>query len=374
MMWMTPGAKLSLEGRAGGQGCPDLWTWREPLEEPLAAEETPVNFPPNGEAHKEHRAKVCDPLSLAFPHREALYKDAQAVEYEPQEEDECEGESTSTLDSESLDETIEAGDRIYATTLCLPLYSGKDSGHMVLDHLYNFEDVFFKASFDPLSEYKQWDYAIELIPDAEPSSCKVYPPVPSPGIVGVGCSDILMGSQWDQLGMWAILGLLWCSGAGQWGEGLRGLREAGEVSKAAEKALELARRLSEFAEEVLELPEVGAIGERSKILADFPGAFIKSFLDAPLSPLTPTDSIFFPEAQSIPSSPTNPLPSLNPTIANMNNDPATQHARMPPCNNTTVPKWDESHPRELPQYFKELEYLFADCSIADDTQKKEYAL
>ncbi|KAG5349361.1 hypothetical protein C0989_004378 [Termitomyces sp. Mn162] len=112
----------------------------------------------------------------------------------------------------------------------------------------------------------------------------------------------------------------------------------------------------------------------SKILANFPGAFIKSFLDTPLSPLTPTDSIFFPEAQSISSSPTNPLPSLNPTIANMNNDPAARCARMPPCNDTTVPKWDESRPRELPQYFKELEYLFTDCGIADDTQKKKYAL
>ncbi|KAG5340383.1 hypothetical protein C0989_001877 [Termitomyces sp. Mn162] len=57
----------------------------------------------------------------------------------------------------------------------------------------------------------------------------------------------------------------------------------------------------------------------------------------------------------------------------MNNDPTTQHARMPPHNNTTVPKWDESCPMELPQYFKELDYLFADCGIADDTQKKEYA-
>ncbi|KAG5330327.1 hypothetical protein C0989_008948, partial [Termitomyces sp. Mn162] len=56
----------------------------------------------------------------------------------------------------------------------------------------------------------------------------------------------------------------------------------------------------------------------------------------------------------------------------MNNDPTTQHARMLPCNDTTAPKWDESRPRELPQYFKELEYLFTDCGIADDTQKKEY--
>ncbi|KNZ78148.1 hypothetical protein J132_01673 [Termitomyces sp. J132] len=56
----------------------------------------------------------------------------------------------------------------------------------------------------------------------------------------------------------------------------------------------------------------------------------------------------------------------------MNNDPVARRARMPPRNDTTAPKWDESRPRELPQYFKELEYLFADCGIADDTQKKEY--
>ncbi|KNZ81103.1 hypothetical protein J132_03095 [Termitomyces sp. J132] len=102
-------------------------------------------------------------------------------------------------------------------------------------------------------------------------------------------------------------------------------------------------------------------------------AFIESFLDALLSPLTPTNSLFFLEAQSIPSSPINPFLLLNPTIANMNNDPIAWHARMPPRNDTTAPKWDESCPRELPQYFKELEDLFADCGIADDTQKKEYA-
>ncbi|KAG5350737.1 hypothetical protein C0989_009456 [Termitomyces sp. Mn162] len=57
----------------------------------------------------------------------------------------------------------------------------------------------------------------------------------------------------------------------------------------------------------------------------------------------------------------------------MNNDPTAWYARMLLHNNTTVPKWDESCPRKLPQYFKELEYLFVDCSIADNTQKKEYA-
>ncbi|KAH0588331.1 hypothetical protein H2248_004191 [Termitomyces sp. 'cryptogamus'] len=122
-----------------------------------------------------------------------------------------------------------------------------------------------------------------------------------------------------------------------------------------------------------ELETARNLHDISKILADFPGAFIESFLDAPLSPLTPTNSLFFPEAQSISSSPTNPFPLLNPTIANMNNGPVAWHARMPPRNDTTVPKWDESRPRELPQYFKELEYLFTDCGIADNMQKKEYA-
>ena len=46
---------------------------------------------------------------------------------------------------------------------------------------------------------------------------------------------------------------------------------------------------------------------------------------------------------------------------------------MPPHNNFTAPKWDESCPHELNQYFRELEYLLADCSINNKTQKKEYA-
>ncbi|KAG6872325.1 hypothetical protein C0995_010806 [Termitomyces sp. Mi166 len=38
----------------------------------------------------------------------------------------------------------------------------------------NFENVFSKVSFDSLPEHKQWDYMIKLVPDTEPSSCKVY--------------------------------------------------------------------------------------------------------------------------------------------------------------------------------------------------------
>ncbi|KAG6866196.1 hypothetical protein C0993_007616 [Termitomyces sp. T159_Od127] len=51
-------------------------------------------------------------------------------------------------------------------------------------------------------------------------------------------------------------------------------------------------------------------------------------------------------------------------------EPTTQ--RMPPCNHFSAPKWDELKLRELTQYFKELEYLFRDCSITDHTQMKEY--
>ncbi|KAG5718729.1 hypothetical protein E4T56_gene2675 [Termitomyces sp. T112] len=152
------------------------------------------------EAHKEQRAKVCehaamhachaghlpyadlDLLSLpplAFPHREALYKDVQGIGCESPE-----GEG-------------EVGDWIYATTLCPPptvaeIQASQTTSQCLAEafaansqpkpfcstvpnHLYDFEDVFSKASFDSLLECKQWDHAIELIPDAEPSSCKVYP-------------------------------------------------------------------------------------------------------------------------------------------------------------------------------------------------------
>ncbi|KAG5724837.1 hypothetical protein E4T56_gene12619 [Termitomyces sp. T112] len=140
------------------------------------------------------------PSPLAFPHREALYEDVQGVGCESPEEEEGGGEWTCTPDAEFLDENIEVGDRIYATTLCLPpavaeiQASQTTSQHLaeafaansqpkpfpstVPNHLHDFEDVFSKASFDSLLECKQWDHVIELIPDAEPSSCKVYPLAP----------------------------------------------------------------------------------------------------------------------------------------------------------------------------------------------------
>ncbi|KAG6862591.1 hypothetical protein C0993_000585, partial [Termitomyces sp. T159_Od127] len=58
-------------------------------------------------------------LLLALPHREALCKDDQSSGRAP--EDKLEGEFHGIHHSEFPDKVVEAGDQIYATTLCLPL-------------------------------------------------------------------------------------------------------------------------------------------------------------------------------------------------------------------------------------------------------------
>jgi hypothetical protein len=93
------------------------------------------------------------------------------------------------------DESIEEGDWIFATCFHnepaeiratqnisqwlaeafhknLKTKSFRDSAP---DYLHDFEDVFSKTSFDELPARKPWDHAIELIPDAQNKSCKVYP-------------------------------------------------------------------------------------------------------------------------------------------------------------------------------------------------------
>jgi hypothetical protein len=40
---------------------------------------------------------------------------------------------------------------------------------------WDFREVFSKESFDELPECRQWDHAIELMPDAQARSCKLYP-------------------------------------------------------------------------------------------------------------------------------------------------------------------------------------------------------
>jgi RNase H-like domain found in reverse transcriptase/Reverse transcriptase (RNA-dependent DNA polymerase)/Integrase zinc binding domain/Chromo (CHRromatin Organisation MOdifier) domain len=43
----------------------------------------------------------------------------------------------------------------------------------------DFQDVFSKDSFDVLPEKRAWDHAIELVPNATPTNCKVYPLSPN---------------------------------------------------------------------------------------------------------------------------------------------------------------------------------------------------
>ena len=49
---------------------------------------------------------------------------------------------------------------------------------MLLKPYLSFQDVFSKESFDELPEWKQWDHMINLKPESQPSSMKVYPMSP----------------------------------------------------------------------------------------------------------------------------------------------------------------------------------------------------
>jgi hypothetical protein len=55
----------------------------------------------------------------------------------------------------------------------------KSFAESVPTHFHNFEDLFAKSSFDRLPDRKIWDHAIELVPGAKASSCKVYPLAPN---------------------------------------------------------------------------------------------------------------------------------------------------------------------------------------------------
>ncbi|KAG6873580.1 hypothetical protein C0993_001261, partial [Termitomyces sp. T159_Od127] len=91
------------------------------------------------------------------------------------------------------------------------------------------------------------------------------------------------------------------------------------------------------------------------------------------SPLTLLSQLFdfcipSPFAKDMPTT-LSPMPTIQLPLPTLMKS-TTQ--RMPPCNHFSALKWDESKPRKLTQYFKELEYLFRDCSITDHTQIKEY--
>ena len=49
---------------------------------------------------------------------------------------------------------------------------------IVLKPYQEFKDVFTKESFDELLDWKKWDHAIELVPDSQAFSTKVYPLAP----------------------------------------------------------------------------------------------------------------------------------------------------------------------------------------------------
>src|SRR5215475_2256717 len=104
-------------------------------------------------------------------------------------------------DEDDEDELLEEGDRVFMTVLEPEAEHVRASSnisqrlaeafhrnnaskqssfhHAVPDYLQEFEDVFSKASFDTLPDRKPWDHAIELIPDAKTSYCKVYPLSPN---------------------------------------------------------------------------------------------------------------------------------------------------------------------------------------------------
>ncbi|KAG6882015.1 hypothetical protein C0992_012949, partial [Termitomyces sp. T32_za158] len=96
-----------------------------------------------------------------------------------------------------------------------------------------------------------------------------------------------------------------------------------------------------------------------------------------LSPAPPS----VPPTPLTSTTPPLPLPSSTSTAASQRTNllqhqltmeqAATPH--MPTRGHFSAPKWDETKPRELTQYFRELEYLLRDCNITDPTQMKEYA-
>ena len=90
-------------------------------------------------------------------------------------------------DEENVDQ-YEEGDRIFMTVIQAignflqqlaeahhKNSTPKEPSNAVPPHFQHFTHVFAKESFDTLPEQKQWDHAIELIPDAKLSNCKVYP-------------------------------------------------------------------------------------------------------------------------------------------------------------------------------------------------------
>src|SRR6266581_4331300 len=104
-------------------------------------------------------------------------------------------ERPSDVEPDDSDEPLEEGNHIWATglfpqaehirafaTVSQRLAEGfqqnsqpADHKKHIPEHLRHFHSVFSKDSFDELPGTKPWDHAVELLPDATPKSCKVYP-------------------------------------------------------------------------------------------------------------------------------------------------------------------------------------------------------
>ena len=77
----------------------------------------------------------------------------------------------------------ETSERIHATTTISTQLAEAAKGdapaskleEMLPKPYLSFRDVFSKESFDELPEWKQWDHAIDLKPESQPISMKVYP-------------------------------------------------------------------------------------------------------------------------------------------------------------------------------------------------------
>ena len=115
------------------------------------------------------------------------------VEEVPEDEDVCDDGAEEC--AEEGEETVEEGDRIFMTAMKPEEQDIRATGNfsqrlaeafhrntkaqsfhdVVPDYLHDFEDVFSEDSYDALPERKQWDHAIELVPNSQMRNCKIYP-------------------------------------------------------------------------------------------------------------------------------------------------------------------------------------------------------
>jgi hypothetical protein len=91
-------------------------------------------------------------------------------------------------DDEDDEEKMEEGDWIFAVNIGKEPENVRATGNFSQrlaeashcnepqkDYLHDFQDIFAEESYNALPDRKIWDHAIELVPDAHASNCKIYP-------------------------------------------------------------------------------------------------------------------------------------------------------------------------------------------------------